>query len=307
MTENFNSDFNRNAQGPSNVFVPNIRDKDGTGYDIFSLLLKERVIVVQDQVNSAMASVIIAQLKWLDRQIGPKGQMNEPITMLVNSPGGSVIDGLAIVDVMRDVKSPIRTIGTGMQASMGSIILVAGDERAMHPHSKVLVHQIMGGAQGGTQHSDFQISERNMADLHEELKQVYVEFTGLNHKFWDAAGERDTWLTAEQAIEIGYVHGLTQSGKSGGKYAAEAVRPIAEQNESEVATKKRIAEMPLEDVLRHLNNGQANKGEFGGYRPELVVRLASFAEMWVPSKQKENGIQLAANQNGKTKKAALKP
>src|SRR5690606_36708628 len=128
--------------------VPTVRDKDGSGYDIYSLLLKERVNVVQGQVETSMASTINAQLKFLEVE-----DPTSPITMLINSPGGSVVDGLAIADIMRSIKCPVQTVGNGMQASMGSILLVAGDQRSTYPNAGLLIRQIMGGSSGGTQHS----------------------------------------------------------------------------------------------------------------------------------------------------------
>src|SRR5436190_1589176 len=113
-------EFNPKAEAPetsndSGVLVPSVRGKDGTGYDIFSQVLNDtRTIVVQGQVEAGMAGVIIAQLKYLEFK-----DQKAPIQMLVNSPGGSIVDGLAIYDVMRQVKCPITTIGIGMQASMG--------------------------------------------------------------------------------------------------------------------------------------------------------------------------------------------
>lgn len=286
MRNEFNDDARK---GPSNVLVPSVRDKDGTGYDIFSLLLKERTIVVQGQVESTMASNIIAQIKYLEAQDPEK-----EIKMLVNSPGGSVIDGMAILDVMRQVKCPITTIGNGMQASMGSILLAGGDKRLMMPNSQVLVHQIMGGAAGGTQHSDFENNAAHMAKLHESLKNVYVEFTGLNHKFWDKVGERDTWLTAEQAKKIGYIHGIVDAQKAAGPYADEAKRPEEEQNPFKKAAIDMIAKMDKEDVIKYLNNGNANEGEYARYRPELVTRLAEFSEFWVEKRKLEQGLQSKA-------------
>lgn len=285
-----NEDFNEVAQSSTNLVIPSVRDKNGMGYDIYSLLLKERIIIVEGQVESQMASNIIAQLKFLESQDEEK-----PITMLINSPGGSVTDGLAILDIMREVKCPIHTVGNGMQASMGSILLVGGDMRRMTKNSKVLVHQIMGGAAGGTQHTDFEIEAASMADEHEALKNVYVEFTGLNHKFWDAVGERDTWLSAEQALKMGYIHHIVENEKPGGPYAAEATRSEAEQNIFEKTAKAAIKKMKAGEIIEILNNGQANKAEWGRYRPELVAKLAEFPEFWVAKRQEEYKLKQAAS------------
>lgn len=275
-------DFNKSGdEAPRNVMVPSVRDKDGSGYDIFSLLLKDRIVVVQGQVESTMASVIIAQLKYLEH-IDP----TKEITMLINSPGGSVTDGLAIYDIMREMKCPIRTIGNGMQASMGSILLVGGDTRQMYPNSTLLVHQIMGGASGRTQHSDFEISAAHMANLHEVLKSIYVEHTGLNHKFWDIVGERDTILSTEQAVKIGYIHRAIINEKPSGLYAAEAVRSeTGLQADVNKVIRDRIAKMSAAAIMKVINNGNAEGGIYAGLRPELVVRLAEFPEFWTEKKK----------------------
>jgi ATP-dependent Clp protease protease subunit len=280
----FNYIADAHKDTPQSVLVPSVRDKDGTGYDIFSLILKNRLVVVQGQVEGVMAANIIAQIKYLESM-----DQKEPIKLLINSPGGSVMDGLAIVDLMREVKCPIVTIGTGMQASMGSILLAAGDMRKMTKNSQLLIHQIMGGAAGGTQHSDFEINAAHMAKLHEMLKSVYVEFTGLNHKFWDKVGERDTWFTAEQAVKLGFINDIVENEKGNGPYAADAVRPEADRSERERSALKEISEMSREKVAEVLGNGSANQGDWGRYRPELCVRLSEFPEYWTAKKCVEKG------------------
>ncbi len=276
-------------------------------YDPVSLMFKERVIMVAGEVNTQMAYNVIAQLKKLELL-----DQDAPIKMLINSPGGSVIDGMAILDVMRQVKCKIETIGNGMQASMGSILLAGGDTRSMTKNSMLLVHQIMGGAKGGTQHSDFEISGAFMAQLHEKLKSVYVEFTGLNHKFWDIVGERDSWLTAEQAFRIGYISGVVEPGKEGGRYAADAVRADKEglQAALDKTTKAYIAQMSADEIARAINSGNAAGGVYSRIRGELIVKLASFPEFWTETKKKEMALQSAvpavANDDHKAPQARTK-
>jgi ATP-dependent Clp protease protease subunit len=267
------------------MLVPTVRDKDGMGHDIFSFVLKNRKIFIFGQVNTELAATVIAQIKHLEKE-DPK----EQISVWINSPGGSVIDGLAIVDVLRECKCPIQTVGMGMQASMGSVFLAAGDTRVMTQNSEVLVHQIMGGAEGGTQHSDFEINAAHMARLHEKLKSVYVKSTGLNHRFWDKVGERDTWLTADQALKIGFINHVVKNEKPDLPYEEDAVRPESQRDETEIAKLKKIAGMSREQIVEALNNGNANSGEWGRYRPDLVVRLAEFPEYWTKKKCIENGI-----------------
>jgi ATP-dependent Clp protease protease subunit len=260
-------------------------NQEADRYDPVSLMFKERVIMVAGQVNTQMACSIIAQLKKLEFM-----DNKAPIQMIINSPGGSVIDGMAIFDAMRQSPCPIETVGNGMQASMGSILLAGGDARAMTKNSMLLVHQIMGGAEGGTQHSDFEISGSFMALLHEKLKSVYVEFTGLNHKFWDIVGERDSWLTAEQALKIGYINGIVDDKKPGGKYAADAVR--GEKKEGlqaalDKTTKDYIAQMTADQIVKAINSGSSAGGVYSRIRGELIVKLAEFPEFWTDTKKSE--------------------
>lgn len=256
---------------------------DAERYDPVSLMFKERVIMVTGQVNTEMAYNITAQIKKLE-YLDDKA----PITMLINSPGGSVVDGLAIYDMMREVKCPIVTIGNGFQASMGSILLAGGDTRKMMKNSMLLVHQIMGGAQGGTQHTDFEISGARMAELHERLKSIYVEFTGLNHKFWDIVGERDTELSADEAKKIGFIHDVVHNEKPRGPFANDAVRKEEEGSLSAAlrkTTRDYIANMSADEIVRVINSGNAEGGIYARLRGELVVRLSEFPEFWTDSKK----------------------
>lgn len=275
------------------------REKEVERYSPTALMFKNRMIIVAGQVNTELALNIIAQLKHLEF-----ANPDEPIRMIINSPGGSVIDGMAMFDIMRQIKCKVITIGNGMQASMGSILLAAGDERYMTPNADLMIHQIMTGANGGTQHTDFEIRAAHTARLHEVLKSVYVEFTGLNHKFWDIVGERDTWLTAEQAMKIGYINGITDKKKADGPYAEEATR--REPDSLRRMALGHIEKMDKEQVLQALGNGQGNMAEWGRYRPELVVRLSEFPEFWTEKRRQEAGLA-ASNDDKKparTRKAA---
>lgn len=289
-----------------NTFSPANNADDLDRYDPVMVMFKERTILVEGEVNTQLSHHIISQLIKLEAMDSEK-----PIVMIINSPGGSVIDGLAIYDIMRRVTCPIETIGNGMQASMGSILLAGGDTRSMLPNSMVLVHQIMGGARGGTQHSDFEISGAFMAKQHEKLKSVYVEFTGLNHKFWDIVGERDSWLTAEQAKEIGFVHGIRHPHKhKRGPYSEEATREEIGGlgGVLDKAAKNYIAKMTAEQIARAINTGNAEGGVYSRYRGELIVKLSQFPEYWTEAKKKEVAANKkprnAANQNANQ---ALKP
>lgn len=302
--------FNVSAeiQRDSGVDTFSSDSKDVERYSPTALMYKNRIINVVGEVNTQMAVNVIAQLKHLET-----ADPDAAITLLINSPGGSVIDGMAIVDVMREVKCPIRTVGNGMQASMGSVMLAAGDDRRMTKNSRLMIHQIMSGNGRGTQHTDIEIGAGLTTDLHEKLKSVYVEFTGLNHKYWDLVGERDTWFTSEQALKIGFINKIVTSEKPGGKYAVDAVRPIEEQNSEKVRRLQAIEKMSKDEVVNALSNGQSNEAEWGRYRPELATKLSEFPEFWTegrrkefalenPEKAKEIGL-VAANDDKKAKAA----
>lgn len=278
--------------------------KEVERYSPVALMFKERVIIIAGNVNPELAINIIAQIKHLEYSAKAEGLEGDDakIKILVDSPGGSVISGMAMFDTIRQCSCPIETVGIGMQASMGSIMLAAGDTRFMAPNSTLMIHQIMSGNEGGTQASDLEISLAYTTQLHESLKSVYVEFTGLNHDYWDLIMERDTFLTAEQALKIGFINGVTKARKPGGKYAEEAKRP-APVDSLTAAAHGIIAKMTKEEVVKALNNGQANGGQWGRFRPELVVRLAEFPEFWTAKLRAERAAE-AGNDN---KKVATKP
>ncbi len=278
----------QNEQPTSNLVIPTVREPNGMGHDIFSLLLQKRQIVVTGQVNEQMAAIISAELLFLQSQ-----SKTDPITMIINSPGGSVYDGLAIYDTMRQPGMPkIVTIGVGMQASMGSVLLAGGDERYMTENSSLMIHQVSAGSSG--QHTDMELTNASVAEVHEKLKNIYVEFTGLRHEFWDQVGERDTWLSAKQAVKLGFINGIVgidavtgEDKKTHGKYASEAKRPVGLSNIFNNVAKLMINEMSPAEILPKLNNGQANEAEWGRYRPELVMRLSEFSEYWVEGRKSE--------------------
>lgn len=280
------------VQSLSNFEPASAENKEAARFSPEALMHSKRVVVIGGQVDANLAYRTIVYLKHLEAL-----DEDAPITLLINSPGGSVIDGMAMYDIIRQIKCPIVTIGNGMQASMGSIMLASGDQRYMTPSADLMIHQIMTGANGGTQHTDFEIRSGHTARLHETLKSVYVEFTGLNHAYWDLVMERDTWLTADQALKIGYIDGVTESRKAGGKYAAEAKREVPVDSLT-AAVLEKIAKMGKDEVIQALNNGQANSAEWGRFRPELVVRLAEFPEFWTAGRRAEAGLN-ASNDDKK--------
>lgn len=185
------------------MLVPVVIEKTAGGersFDIYSRLLKDRIIFVQGEVETNMASLIVAQLLFLDSE-DPK----KPIMLYVNSPGGCVSDGFAIVDAMNLVEAPVHTIGMGMCASMGSIILSAGEkgERHILPNGEVLIHQPLGGARG--QASDIEIQAMHMQKTKEKILDFYVKVTKESREKIQKDFDRDYILDAEGAVAYGLV------------------------------------------------------------------------------------------------------
>lgn len=170
------------------------------GFDIYSRLLDDRIIMLDGQVDDEMASIIIAQLLYLDSI-----NSNEPISMYINSPGGSVSAGLAIIDTMNLIKSEVATIGTGMSASMGAMILLSGEKgkRYVLPHSEVMIHQPLGGAQG--QASDILITANHIERTRNTLYEMIADASGKTTEEIAKAADRDCYLTSQEAIDFGLV------------------------------------------------------------------------------------------------------
>ena len=182
--------------------VPVVVEKEFDGersYDIFSRLLKERIIFVSGEINDTLANSVIASLLYLD------SINHEDISIYINSPGGSVYAGLGIYDTMQFISSDVATICTGMAASMAAVLLVAGKEgkRSALPHSRVMIHQPMGGAQG--QASDIEITAREIQKLKKELYTIIADHSHTPFdKVW-ADSDRDYWMTAQEAKDYGMV------------------------------------------------------------------------------------------------------
>jgi ATP-dependent Clp protease protease subunit len=169
-------------------------------FDIFSRLLKDRIIMVSGGVDDAMASLVIAQLLFLESQ-GPK----EPINMYINSPGGYVSSGLAMIDTMDLIRCPVRTICVGHAASMGALLLACGTKgmRCCLPNAEVMIHQPSGGAHGSA--TDVVISVEHLQRTKERLNWLLAARTGQPFKKVMADTERDRWMTAEEALTYGIV------------------------------------------------------------------------------------------------------
>ncbi len=191
-----------------NTLVPMVVEQTNRGersYDIYSRLLKERIIFVVGQVHDVMASLVTAQLLFLEAE-SPK----KDIFLYINSPGGAVTSGLAIYDTMRYIRPEVSTLCTGQAASMGSLLLTAGTagKRFSLPNARIMVHQPSGGFQG--QATDIEIQAREIIELRARLNQIYVEHTGQELDFIEKAMDRDTFLTADKAKEFGLIDDVVQ-------------------------------------------------------------------------------------------------
>ncbi len=168
--------------------------------DVFSRLMMDRIIFLGTEVNDYTANVIQAQLLYLD-SVNPDGDIN----IYLNTPGGSVYAGLGIYDTMQFINSKVGTICTGMAASMGAVLLVAGekDMRAALPHSRVMIHQPLGGIQG--QASDIEITAREILKIKDELYQIISDHSGQTTEKIRQDADRDYWMTAQEALDYGMV------------------------------------------------------------------------------------------------------
>jgi ATP-dependent Clp protease, protease subunit len=186
-----------------NYLVPMVVEQTNRGeraYDIYSRLLKERIIFITGPVEDGIASLIVAQLLFLEAE-NPKKE----ISMYINSPGGVVTSGLAVYDTMQFIRPAVSTLCTGQAASMGSLLLAAGakDLRFALPNARIMVHQPSGGFQG--QATDIMLHAQEILNLKRRLNEIYVKHTGQPLKKIEDALERDTFLTADMAKEFGLI------------------------------------------------------------------------------------------------------
>tara|TARA_B100001250_G_C19556666_1_gene681470 strand:- start:136 stop:822 length:687 start_codon:yes stop_codon:yes gene_type:complete len=187
----------------NNSLVPMVVETTNRGeraYDIYSRLLKERIVFITGGIEDHVSSVICAQLLFLESE-NPK----KDIAMYINSPGGVVTSGLAIYDTMQYIRPAVSTVCIGQAASMGSLLLAAGekDKRFALPNSRIMIHQPSGGAQG--QATDIEIQAREILALRARLNDIYVHHTGQKLAAVEEALERDTYLTPEEAQKFGLI------------------------------------------------------------------------------------------------------
>lgn len=185
------------------ALVPMVIEKTSAGeraYDIYSRLLKERIVMLEGEVHDQMANLIVAQLLYLEAENPSQG-----ITMFVNSPGGSVTAGMAIYDTMQLVKCPVATYVMGQACSMGSLLAQAGEpgQRFMLPNARHMIHQPSGGARG--QATDMEIQVREILEMKRNLTQLYVKHNSRGKTFEEFARdmERDNFMSAQQAVDYG--------------------------------------------------------------------------------------------------------
>ena len=194
--------FEKNKYVDMNL-VPMVIEQTNRGersYDIFSRLLKERIVILSDSVNNVTANLIVAQLLFLEAE-----DPNKDIQFYINSPGGEVSAGLMVYDTMQYIKPDVQTICMGMAASMGAFLVAAGakGKRFALPNADLMIHQPSGGAQG--QATDITIAAEYILKLKQRLNRILSEHTGQPIEVIERDTDRDTWLSAEQAIEYGLI------------------------------------------------------------------------------------------------------
>ncbi len=192
-----------------NSLVPYVIEQTSRGersYDIFSRLLKDRIIFLAEDVNSASASLVVAQLLFLESE-----DPDKEISLYINSPGGSITDGMAIVDTINYIKCPVSTICVGMAASMGAVLLASGakGKRFATPNAEILIHQpLIGGGGLSGQTTEIKIHADHMVRTREKLNKLLSERTGQSLETIQNDTERDNYMTAEQALNYGLIDGI---------------------------------------------------------------------------------------------------
>ena len=199
------TDFHRKSALDTDMLgmVPMVIEQSGRGeraYDIYSRLLKERVIFLVGPVNDHTANLVVAQMLFLESE-----NPDKDISLYINSPGGSVSAGLAIFDTMQFIKPDVSTLCTGLAASMGAFLLAAGakGKRFSLPNSRIMIHQPLGGAQG--QAADIEIQAREILYLRERLNMILADKTGQSIEQIQKDTDRDNFMSAEQAVEYGMI------------------------------------------------------------------------------------------------------
>ncbi len=203
-----NSEFSLRQADPARSVIPMVIETNGRGeraYDIYSLLLKERIVFLGTPINDQVANLIVAQLLFLDREDNERD-----IWFYINSPGGQVSSGLAIYDTMQMISAPINTVAIGMTASFGTILLLAGTKgkRYALPNATIHMHQPLGGVQG--QASDIEIEAREILRLKGLLNSIISRHTNIMTEQIERYTDRDFYMTAERAKELGLIDAVAE-------------------------------------------------------------------------------------------------
>jgi len=185
------------------TLVPIVVEQTGRGeraYDIYSRLLKDRIVFLGSEINDDVANLVTAQFLFLESEDPEK-----EISFYINSPGGSITAGMAIYDTMQFIKPAVSTLCLGQAASMGAVLLAAGHKGRRYglPHSRIMIHQPLGGAQG--QATDIDIQAREILRMREEINNIFVRHTGQSLRKIEKDTERDMYLSPEQAVEYGLI------------------------------------------------------------------------------------------------------
>jgi ATP-dependent Clp protease protease subunit len=191
------------------MLIPTVIENDGRierAYDIYSRLLKDRIIFLGEDVNPHTANLVVAQMLFLEAE-DPK----KDIIFYINSPGGSVYDGMAIYDTMTYVKNDVQTVGVGLQASMGAFLLSSGakGKRFVLPHSKVMIHQPSSGTRGRV--SDMEIDLKESIRVKQQLNEILAKNTGQKLSVIEKDVERDFWMSAKEAVDYGLADSIIRS------------------------------------------------------------------------------------------------
>jgi ATP-dependent Clp protease, protease subunit len=194
--------------------IPMVIEQGSRGeraYDIYSLLLRDRIVLLGTPINDQIANLIVAQLLYLQRE-DPDRQIN----MYINSPGGVVYAGLAIYDAMQQISSPVSTVALGLTASFGTVLLTAGEKglRYALPNATIHMHQPLGGAQG--QASDIVIQANEIMRLKDKLNNIFVKHTGQEREILERDTDRDIYFSSEQAVEYGLIDAVLGAGATNG-------------------------------------------------------------------------------------------
>ena len=189
--------------------IPYVIEQTSRGersYDIYSRLLKERIVFLGEEVNSTSASVVVAQLLFLEAE-----DPNKDIHMYINSPGGEITSGMAIYDTMHYIKCDVSTICIGMAASMGAFLLAGGakGKRMALPNAEIMIHQPLGGTQG--QATEIEIAAKHILKTKEKLNRMLAENTGKPYEQVCADTERDNWMSAQEALDYGLIDSIVEN------------------------------------------------------------------------------------------------